>query len=483
MDIKTILSQKVTSRQFRNHLIISAFIGVIWRLIWVNVWCSGTLKTPDYTWGYSGLASLISQGHLNALTNPGGQAVLPPLFSIYLGINDFFGITTPLGQADALCVLFFLGIIFSGLAARQIAGNRAGLITSWLVAISPNSWLYLSHLIAETLIIILVPAVIYTAYKWWFHPKITTGIVLGIAIGLATLDRTENVALIPFLVLPMVLLKKHFTLKLKLFDFSVITFATLMVLSPILYGNIVTYKYFDPLSAATGTFLLDSNCPVTYYTRDLGNVDTFCYSYYPFLTQGTFQNDQSTWDNSQTDYALRHIVYHYIWSNRNQVPNVVLARVLRTWHLVNPVNQNSWDPSEITTAWPLWIQTIAFISDYFLFGLLGVAIVSMRRKTIPYLPILIFPIITTLTIVLAGYLARYRISMEAALLIAGGIGIEALLSKKVSIIEPIAKIRKAFKDPSDTKLRSQVLTWIFWLTILISAVAYVNAVILTLPNG
>ncbi|NNN21418.1 MAG: hypothetical protein HKL80_05370, partial [Acidimicrobiales bacterium] len=165
MDIKKIQNHKVTLSQFRKYLIISAFTGVIWRLIWINIWCSRTLRTPDYTWGYSGAASLISQGHLNALTNPGNQAVLPPLFSIYLGINDFFGITTPLAQANALCVLFFLGIIFSGLAARQIAGNRAGLITCWLVALSPNSWLYSSHLIAENLIVILVPAVIYTDYK------------------------------------------------------------------------------------------------------------------------------------------------------------------------------------------------------------------------------------------------------------------------------------------------------------------------------
>ncbi|NNN22700.1 MAG: hypothetical protein HKL80_11955, partial [Acidimicrobiales bacterium] len=321
------------------------------------------------------------------------------------------------------------------------------------------------------------------AYKWWFHPKVSTSIALGVEIGLAALDRTENVALIPLLILPLVLSKKRFTLKLKLFDFSVVTFAFLMVLSPILYGNIVTYKYFDPLSTATGTFLLDSNCPNTYYTRDLGNVDTYCYSSYPYLTQSTFQQGQASWDNSQTDYALRHIVYHYIWSNRNQVPNVILTRVLRTWHLINPVNQNTWDTQEITTRWPLWIQTIAFLSDYLLFGLLAIAIVSLRRKKLPYLPILIFPVITTFTITLAGYLARYRISMEAALLIAAGIGIEALLSKNVSIVEPIKKIRKALKNRSDTKLNSQIFTWIFWLVILISLVAYANAVILSLPNG
>ncbi len=482
VDIKEKLNIKVTASRFKKHLVIATVIGVIWRLVWINVWASHAIQTPDYSFGYSLTANSISQGHFNALTSSGGQGILPPLFSIFLGLDDFIGINTPMGQANTLCIIFSLGIILSGLAAKQVSGYRAGMITCWLVALSPTSWLYSSHLIAENLIVILIPGVIYFTYKWWYNPKLTVGLALGIVIALAAMSRTEDVALIPFLVFPVVMSIRKFTLKLRLFDFGVILVAFLLVLSPILYGNIVTYKYFDPLSAATGTFLLDSNCPTTYYTKDIGAVDTFCFTSYPYLSSNSFQNSQSTWDNSQTDYAFRHVVFHYIWANRDQVPNVIIIRALRTWHLINPMNQNSWDIQEITTQWPLWIQSIAFIFEYFLYALLGVGLIALYKRRIPILPILIFPLLTTTTIVLAGYLARYRISLESSLLISAGIGIDALLSKEISFLSPFRKIVEAFKNPKDTKLVSQVYTWLFWAVILIALTTYGNVLVHSLPN-
>ncbi len=482
MDIKEKLTIKITASKFRKHLIIATVIGVIWRLVWVNVWTSHAIRTPDYSFGYAGVANSISHGQFNALTNPGNQGILPPLFSIYLGLNDFIGINSPLGQANTLCILFSLGIVLSALAAKQVSGYRAGLVTCWLVALSPTSWLYSSHLIAENLIVILIPGVIYLTYKWWYNPKLSVGLALGIVIGLASLSRTEDVVLIPFLVFPIVMSIRKFTLKLRMVDFGVILVAFLLILSPILYGNIVSYKYFDPLSAATGTFLLDSNCPTTYYTKDIGAVDTFCFSSYPYLATKSFHNSQNTWDNSQTDYALRHVVFHYIWTNRDQVPNVIIARALRTWHLINPINQNSWDIQEITTNWPLWIQSIAFIFEYFLYALLGVGLIALYKRRIPILPILIYPLLTTATIVLAGYLARYRISLESSLLISAGIGIDALLSKEFSFLSPFRRINQAFKNPTDTKLVSQVYTWFFWAVVLIALTTYGNVLVHSLPN-
>ncbi len=58
----------------------------------------------------------------------------------------------------------------TGLAGREVAGPRAGLIAAAIVAISPNFWFSDALLMSESMTVVVTAAVIYLAYRFLRRP-------------------------------------------------------------------------------------------------------------------------------------------------------------------------------------------------------------------------------------------------------------------------------------------------------------------------
>jgi hypothetical protein len=145
------------SRRFALGLTaVTAFAFVV-RVVWVLAARRDfALKGDDYYYHWQANALADGLGYLNpfswkALGRIDPSAAHPPLYATYLSVVSWFGGTTPLAHRLASCVLGAGAIAVVALAARRIAGDRAGIIAGLLGATYPMLWINDGMLISESM--------------------------------------------------------------------------------------------------------------------------------------------------------------------------------------------------------------------------------------------------------------------------------------------------------------------------------------------
>jgi hypothetical protein len=144
--------------------------------------------------------------------------------------------------------------------------------------------------------------------------------LLGVLIGLATLDRTEAVLLLPLLALAVGLRLPGARERVRVV--AVIAGAALLVLAPWVGRNWDAFDRFPLLSTNGGLTAMIANCERPYYV-DVGFIEPNC------LTRcQRFREDELRYSDCGTRVARRYAEDHL-----GRVPVVVAARVARTWNL------------------------------------------------------------------------------------------------------------------------------------------------------
>ena len=108
----------------------------------------------------------------------------------------------------ASCVIGAGTVLVIGLVGRRIGGPRVGLIAGGIAAAYPNLWLVDGLILSEDLFALTIGLTILAAYRFRDDPSVTSALLLGGGIGLATLVRGEAIMLVVFLTLPLVLLTR-----------------------------------------------------------------------------------------------------------------------------------------------------------------------------------------------------------------------------------------------------------------------------------
>ena len=188
-----------------------AAVGLAVRLGAVAGWYRHLELGPTDNYFYWAQARAVARG--DGFINPFeagdvASATHPPLYSSYLSIFARIGFDTPTQFRIASCLLGVATVVVIGLTARRIAGPRAGLISAGIAALFPPLWIADGTLVSESIYALVIALVLLAGHSMASRRDARSAALLGVAIGLAALARSEGLALVVLLAWPLAALAR-----------------------------------------------------------------------------------------------------------------------------------------------------------------------------------------------------------------------------------------------------------------------------------
>lgn len=395
-----------------QRLALIAVAGVAVRALYLFTLARETKGIGDW-WFYHWQAGLIADGRgfldpfqlLQGVSEP--SAGHPPLYPLVLSGLSKVGLESTLAHRSLGLGLGAITIVLIALIARELRGDRAGLIAGAVAAAYPVLIGADGSLMSETLYGPLVAGALLAALRLLERPSARTAAVLGALIALAALTRTEALFLIPALALPLAwrggpgrVARTAATLG-----------AVALVLTPWAIRNAVTFEQFVLISTNDSTVLAGANCPLTYRGVDMGGWTIGCISR---RSERDETVQAAKWRREGLEYARDHA---------GRLPVVALVRFLRVWDLWQPRRQVLFAEGRHVR------MAQAGVATFFLLVPLAIAgAVALGRR--PALLVLLVPFVMVTLAAVTGYGApRLRHSAEIPLVVLAGIGIASLLER------------------------------------------------------
>jgi len=373
------------------------------------------------SWFYHTSANLLADGRgfisptewvLDGTRAPAADH--PPLFSVILALASLVGLDSWGAHYLVVILIGTATVLVTGLAARDVFGDRTGLIAAALVALNPNVWLNDGSVLAESPAILCTVLVIWAAYRYWYRRTVGWAALIGLGIGALALLRAESWLLVVFVGVPITLLRRDMPWRDRIVRLVAVGGVAFLVVLPWVGYNMTRFNNPVTLSTGGGMILANSNCDLTYYGDRLGYWASECI---PARERAPGE------DQSDDERFLSETGLDYIRAHTGRVPVVMAARVGRLWNLYQPAQQVQLDYFE---GRPQWASRIALVVFYPIVGLAIYGAVLVRRRRIPLSPLL-GPIITvTVSAALSFGHARYRAPAEPALCILAAIALARL---------------------------------------------------------
>jgi 4-amino-4-deoxy-L-arabinose transferase-like glycosyltransferase len=340
-------------------------------------------------------------------------AAFPPGFVFVLAPAALIGFKTYFAQRMWCCVIGAGAIVVGGLAGREIAGRKVGLIAAALLAVYPNIWMSDEIGLSETLTPLLVALVLLAAYRFWKRPGLGTAIWFGASIGVAALGRDELSLLGIFVLVPMVLLAKTLPWRRRVALVAVAGLTALLLVAPWVGYNMSRFK--DPvfISDGLGVTLASANCNQTFYGPTEGYWAWDCALAAPI----NHRADESVQGSEAQKFAM-----DYIRSHESRLPSVVAARVGRAFGFFHPMQQISLD-SHVETR-PYHWALLGLGMYYAMLGLSVVGVVILRRRRIPVWPLLAVGLEVVVSVALTFGNTRYRTPFEVSLVLLSAVTLD-----------------------------------------------------------
>jgi 4-amino-4-deoxy-L-arabinose transferase-like glycosyltransferase len=323
----------------------------------------------------------------------------PPLYPALLSIPSALGLDSYAAHRVVSCLLGASAVVLIGMLGRRVGGTRVGLIAASLAAAYPALWMLDASLRSESLYLPLIALVLLLAYHVTSWRRAA---LLGVAIGLAALTRSEALLLVPLL-LPWRQPKLA----------AAVVAGCFVVVAPWLVRNWITFDQPTAISTNEGGLFAGANCDAAYYTDLIG-------------TWACFPVNDPAWGTNEAVISghLRSRAASYASDHAGRVPAVVAVRVLRVWDVWKPRSAAGLEASiadrDITA------QRAAMVSLYLLVPFAVAGAVLLRRRGQP-LRILLVPVVFVTVVAALTYgSTRFRVAAEPAIVVLASVGTAAL---------------------------------------------------------
>ena len=405
---------RIPTGLFAVRLTAIVVAGVGLRVLHALIVAPHTGGFNDAFW-FSTVGSDIAQGHgfvepVGSVFAPGfhraATALHPPLYPLWLAGLFKLGVSTDLAQR-ALGALFGAATTcLVGLLGRRIGGDRLGLLAAGLAAVHPVLIAADGTLLSEGLYGTVCALVLLVAWRFGERPSFGRAALLGAAVALAALTRSEGLLLLLVLVVPLVWGARPAP-RWRLFAVSIA--CTAVVLSPWVIRNWSVYGR-PLLSTNDGTVVAGANCHRAYHGRDLG--------YWVLACEGRAHGNEAQGEDQRVSRGLR-----YARDHAGRLPVVMAVRVMRAWTLYQPFRGDEEQGRSAT------VERVGIVLDYVLALLSLAGALALRRMGRP-LRVLLAPIwLVTLAAVLGYGFVRLREPAELSLVVLGAVGALALLDR------------------------------------------------------
>jgi len=334
----------------------------------------------------------------------------PPLWPMVLSVPSFFGLGSWTAQ-QFVCATFGAGAVVAvGLLGRRVGGPRIGLIAAGLAAVSPLLIARDGSLMSESLYGLLVVLALLAAYRVLDRPVPRSAALMGLLIALASLTRGEALLFVPFLAIPICYRARPKEVsRTRLAAVAVVV--TVLTLTPWTLRNWAVFGQPVLISLNEASVLAGANCDSAYNGPGVGTWDLNCLAH----------------RNTQLSEPAQHAIWRrqgltYIGNHLDQLPKVVVYRVLRTWDLYAPSAQAHGDGRDYNVAVVgTWLYLLLFLP----LGVMGAMVLYRRRS--PLLILLSPFIVATVAAALTWGLTRLRHPADLVLMVLDGVAIAAIL--------------------------------------------------------
>jgi 4-amino-4-deoxy-L-arabinose transferase-like glycosyltransferase len=415
-----------------------ALVALALRIVFVVVVAPAVPKLGDAN-AYHLLADQLARGlgyirpfdnlllHLHRPT-----AEYPPLFALLLSVSTRLGADTVEQQRIFLAFVGAGTVVLVGLLGRRVASGAVGLAAAALAAVYPMLFLPEATLMSESLYVLLVTLVLLCAYRVYDEPTPARFVVLGLAIGAATLVRAEGLLLGAVVVAALAIGLRSLPTRERLTRVAIALGVGIALLVPWTIRNAVRFHAFVPVSNNAATLVDGANCDATYGGSQLGLWRE------SFSTHGdaarTLPQAQACFEGfdiadphfDEADVANKHLRAgaSYARHHLGSLPKVAVVRVWRTWGLYAPGQQVSFESLEgRPRAW----QMRGTVMYWILAPLAIAGAVLMRRRRRPIGPLVATAVTVTIGSALTYGQQRFRIAAEPAILVLAAVALVELV--------------------------------------------------------
>jgi hypothetical protein len=407
---------------FARRLLAVALLGLATRIAYGLITKDPSGFKGDALW-YHQVANNLADGHGYVVPFRAGDSVPTafhlPLFPTVLAVFSLVGLDSETAHMVVGCALGALTVVLVGVIARRLAGDAAGLAAALIAALYPGLVMNDSVLLSESLTGPTVAAALLAALHLRERPGAGRALVLGALIGLAALNRSEAILLVPLLGVPTLLpgvpaLPAARSIKLG----ALVCLATALAIAPWVIRNALTFERTTFLTTGDGSVLRGANCDLSYHGQRTGDWDFRC------LTGYRVPRDESIlaarWRDEALDYAT---------DNLGRVPVVVAARIGRSFSLYpSPARQaTELQFIEDRSRTLVWVALAAYVAVV----ALGVAGVAALRDHLDIVAIVLAPVALVVLTSAAGYGTwRFRQAAEVSFVVLAGIGITWMMGRR-----------------------------------------------------
>lgn len=406
-------------RSFLLWLSAIALVGAVLRLAYLLTQKARPISGDAFYYNANAKLLVDGRGFLNPLSlKP--SALHPPAWSFALVIPQELRFDSQLSHQLFAGLIGTVSVMLIGLAARAVAGPRAGLVAAAIAAVYPNVWLHERTLLSEVLVVPLAALAIWMAYRYLARPRPGLAAALGALIGLLALTRPEQLLLVAALLVPLVLIAARSTVPLRRRIVWVLVGAgvTAATLLPWAVYNNARFDHPVALSTNFGSTAYVANCPGAYEGEYLGAVNPNCWA-------GVYL--RAVGDESSTDIKLRGLAFNYARDHLSRVPIVIAAREGRTWGVYRPFQQNRIDAGFDKTE--IWVYDLALVSYWLLLPAAIAGVIVLRRRRVPVFVLLSFGVVVVIATALTLGQTRIRTPAEVPIVILAAIAIDAAFQR------------------------------------------------------
>jgi 4-amino-4-deoxy-L-arabinose transferase-like glycosyltransferase len=351
------------------------------------------------------------------------SALHPPLNSLLLTAADAAGATGVTAQRVILALIFVAAVVVAGLTVRLLAGDRAAILAAAILATFPALWVNPATLGPETLVIAVTCLLLFGAARFWASPSASGSAEIGAYLGLAILTRTDLVALVVLVALPLALLVRAIPWNTRVRYFGIMLVLAAVIVAPWAARNLATFDRTTVVSNDAGSIWAGADCAAGFNGNLAGWWSPKCVAEATPPAPAASAAPSAAGDESVQAAALGTAGHVYAREHPASLVRVGFIRIGRLWNVYDPLGQAKLEAS---VGRPVWVSDLGLWYFYALVPLAAAGVVALHRRRDLLFPFVALIGLATLTALLAYGDARFRVEADMAMAMLAGIGLSAL---------------------------------------------------------
>jgi 4-amino-4-deoxy-L-arabinose transferase-like glycosyltransferase len=343
----------------------------------------------------------------------------PPGWPTVLGTFAWLGGRSVRSQQLLTCGIGIALIVVAGLVGRRFFNDRTGVIAAAIAAVYPGFWVLEGGILSEPLGLLVAGLVMLAAADLWHHPSFGRCLLTGGLVGLLALVRAEQLALLAFLIAPLLWRSRSIPAKTRIMWFGSAALMAGLLIAPWTLYNSTRFEEPVLLTYTSGTLLLLGNCPSTYDGDRMGYFDTRC-------TMAAAREFEEL-DRSQRDPEFRRRALENMRDNVERLPAVVPARFGRVIAAFRPTQTvgfvSTWMATDRDVVWA-WVA-----SFWVVIPLAAIGSRRARRARLLQLPLVVPIAVVAMTVAVSYGEPRYHVPASLGMIVLAAFAVDGVLDR------------------------------------------------------